>query len=71
MDAYQKLNSMGGKFTTLVVRRNGLTETYCAKIDGATNKVVSFYDINSGRERRVATKDVAMARSGDLVYRKR
>jgi hypothetical protein len=64
------LNKMGGRFTTLVVNRSKGQETYCARITKASEKMVSFFDVNSKVNRRVDTDRIVFARSGQTQYRK-
>lgn len=64
------LNKMGGRFTTLVVNRAKGQETYCARITKASEKTVTFFDVNSKMNRRVDANKIAFARSGKTQYRK-
>ena len=64
------LNKTGGRFTTLVVNRAKGQHTYCARIQSATEKMVTFFDVNSKMNRRVDTDRIVFARSGQTQYRK-
>ncbi len=64
------LNSTGGRFTTLVVNRSKGQQTYCARIKSATEKMVTFFDVNNKMNRRVDTNRIVFARSGETQYRK-
>ena len=66
----QTLNNTSGRFTTLVVSNGKSNTSYCARINSAGNRVVSFYDVNGGRNRRVNASQIVLARSGDAVYRR-
>ena len=64
------LNKTGGRFTTLVVNRAKGQHTYCARIKSATEKMVSFFDVNSKMNRRVDTDRIVFALSGKAQYRR-
>lgn len=66
----QTLNNTSGRFTTLVVSNGKSKQSYCAQIDSATERMVSFYDVNAGRNRRVNAAQIVLARSGSTVYRR-
>lgn len=63
-----KLNSTAGRFATVVAKINGQTINFCAKIVSATEKFVTFYDVNSERNRRLPTKSISRFRSGKLAF---
>ena len=70
MSITEALNKTAGRFTTLAVRnKNNSVTNYCAQITSASPKVVSFYDVNSGRDRRVPTNSVSRVKSGSLSAR--
>lgn len=63
-----KLNSTFGKFSTIVAELNGATNNFCAKISSATANFVSFFDVNSGRNRRIPTCKIKKFRSGNVGF---
>jgi len=68
MNKVNKLNSTAGRFSTLITNKNGKKNVFCAKIISATEKFVSFWDVNSEKTRRVATNTVAGFRSGKVSF---
>jgi len=70
MTITQTLNKTAGRFTTLVVNKGATNNTYCAKINSATDNSVRFTDVSTGMNRVVPTKNIVFARSGQTQYRK-
>jgi len=68
MNKLNKLNSTAGRFSTLITNKNGKRNVFCAKILSVTDKVVSFWDVNTEATRRVATADVTVLRSGKIRF---
>lgn len=68
MNKVNKLNSTAGRFSTLITNKNGKKSVFCAKIISATEKFVSFWDVNSEKTRRVATNTVAGFQSGKVRF---
>ena len=68
MNKVNKLNSTEGRFSTLITKKNGKRNIFCAKILSATEKFVSFWDVNAEATRRVATADVMSLRSGKVRF---
>lgn len=68
MNKVTKLNSTGGRFSTLVASVNGKRNAFCAKITSATEKYVSFWDVNAEKNRRIATSNVVAMKSGKTRF---
>lgn len=68
MNKVNKLNSTAGRFSTLITNKNGKRNIFCAKIVSATEKFVSFWDVNAEANRRIATADVTGLRSGKVRF---
>jgi hypothetical protein len=66
----QTLNNTAGRFTTLVVNNGMLNTSYCAQISSVSDKLVTFYDVNTERNRRAKLSQIVLARSGNAVYRR-
>ena len=66
----QTLNNTAGRFTTLVVNNGSSNTSYCAQISSVSDKLVTFYDVNTERNRRVKVSQIVLARSGNAVYRR-
>jgi hypothetical protein len=64
----QTLNNTSGRFTTLVVNFGNKNKLFCAQITSASNKQVSFYDVNTGLDRRVKPQKILAAKSGRAHY---
>lgn len=68
MNKVNKLNSTAGRFSTLVATIKGKRNAFCAKITSATEKYVSFWDVNAEKNRRVATSNIVAMKSGKTRF---
>jgi len=64
----EALNRTAGRFTTLVVNRNGRSTSYCARIQSTTPQMVMFEDVNTGENRRALLSNVQTVRSGSVSF---
>jgi len=62
------LNNTSGRFTTLVVGNKNDNQSYCAQIISASDKTVSFRDVNSDTNRRVPASKILSVKSGRTSY---
>jgi hypothetical protein len=68
MSLTDTLNNTAGRFTTLVVGSKKENTTFCAQILSASNKTVSFYDVNADADRRVPVSKILSVKSGKIQY---
>ena len=65
------LTQVGGRFSTLTLKEGSSTKDYCAQFVGESPQYVTFNDVSTGEERKVARRRVVSARVGSSRYRAR
>lgn len=50
----ERIENHKGRFVTVSARRNGTVSTFCAKVSNISPNYVTFNDVNSGEQVKVA-----------------